>query len=74
MDFNSALQKLASYRPRKNPIYRQILADGLPVLERNAWNKQDDGIHKLVSVTTQDVTWLPRLGVSGELSIGCYGR
>jgi len=43
MDFNSALQKLASYRPRKNSSYKQTFSKGLPVLERNGWDEEDDG-------------------------------
>jgi len=43
MDFNSALQKLTSYRPRKNPTYKQTFNDGLPLLENNSWGKQNDG-------------------------------
>lgn len=63
MDFNSALQKLTSYRPRKNPAFQQTFNDGLPFLESNSWSKQTDGWDKLESLALAAID-LERFDVS----------
>lgn len=42
MDFNISLQKLASYRPRRNPTYRKTFNEGLPLLENGEWKRRID--------------------------------
>ncbi|KAF9653693.1 TPR-like protein [Thelephora ganbajun] len=42
MDFAIALQKLASYRPRRNPTYKKTFDDGLPLLDSDGWKRRAD--------------------------------
>ena len=42
MDFTIALQKLASYRPRKNPTYKKTFDDGLTLLDNDGWKRRAD--------------------------------
>ncbi|KAF9788067.1 TPR-like protein [Thelephora terrestris] len=50
MDFTIALQKLASYRPRKNPTYKKAFADGLLLLNNDAWKRRPDSWEFLESL------------------------
>ena len=42
MDIAVALQKLASYRPRRNPTYKKTFDDGLPLLDNDGWKRRTD--------------------------------
>jgi len=42
MDFTIALQKLASYRPRRNPTYKKTFDDGLILLNNDGWKRRTD--------------------------------
>jgi len=50
MDFTIALQKLASYRPRRNPAYKKTFNDGLLLLNNDGWKRRADGWEFLESL------------------------
>jgi len=42
MDLTIALQKLASYWPRRDPAYKKTFDEGLPLLDNDGWKRRAD--------------------------------